>query len=295
MSFSPNFIIGLPRSGTTALANVLSQNPFVSVASPKEPNIINSHKGTMVRDTSEPNLRVYKSFFENIPNKIDASAHMFHCPLAPTRISELFPDSRFCIIIRNPIDRIESHWKMVNSVERVGKEWADFSTAWNDEYFRDSTRYLKPYQLWRTHFEAKRFLIINFEDLTTDICSVAGEVAAHFGIEDEFEYSTPDSSELNHSKFKKNFWWKITMSIANKITPKLRASLSRYIPNSVKRLILLDFSPFKQANNPQINTAWKNIIIKDIQEDYEKFKLIAESEFPIILPKLRENMSVIYD
>ena len=50
MSEVDAFIIGVPKAGTTWLANVISQNPGIILSDPKEPNIVASHQGTFGRD-----------------------------------------------------------------------------------------------------------------------------------------------------------------------------------------------------------------------------------------------------
>jgi hypothetical protein len=52
-------ILGVPKAGTTWLANVLSQNPEVILSDPKEPNIIASHKGTFGRDKKAPDYILF--------------------------------------------------------------------------------------------------------------------------------------------------------------------------------------------------------------------------------------------
>ena len=46
------FLLGVPKCGTTWLAEVLTQHPAICVSDPKEPNIVASHKGTFGRDDS---------------------------------------------------------------------------------------------------------------------------------------------------------------------------------------------------------------------------------------------------
>ena len=38
------FIVGVPKAGTTWLANTMSQHPQIQISDPKEPNIVSSHK-----------------------------------------------------------------------------------------------------------------------------------------------------------------------------------------------------------------------------------------------------------
>ena len=48
------FLIGVPKAGTTWLANTLNQHKEIILSDPKEPNIIASHKGTFIRQNESP-------------------------------------------------------------------------------------------------------------------------------------------------------------------------------------------------------------------------------------------------
>ena len=65
MSIIDALIVGVPKAGTTWLANTLNQNPAIELTDPKEPNLIASHKGTFDRNTAQPNWKDYDKYFKN--------------------------------------------------------------------------------------------------------------------------------------------------------------------------------------------------------------------------------------
>ena len=111
------FVLGAPKCGTTWLSNVLEQHPEICISNPKEPNIIATHKGTMIRDMAEPDISKYCKYFQGPGQKIDCSVHAFACPEAPSRIKEHWPEAKFIVCVREPVSRTISHWKMIRETE----------------------------------------------------------------------------------------------------------------------------------------------------------------------------------
>ena len=112
------FLLGLPKCGTTWLANILSQNPSIAFSEPKEPNIIATHRGTFGRTLEEPNLEEYGKVFSGGGFRVDGSVHAFSCPLAPERV--------FCVI---PQVRTHRFTFSVSSCPPIGIDWTDRGTA----------------------------------------------------------------------------------------------------------------------------------------------------------------------
>lgn len=158
------YIVGVPKSGSTWLANALSQHPDLQLSNPKEPNFFSSHKGTFGRNVSNLVLGEYKQFFvDDNRMKIDASIHTFACPLAPKRIYDQFPNMKFILCVREPVSRTFSHWRMIIETEedkRHNADWADFYSAWQDERLRDDSLYGKSMERWLKYFDINNFLII---------------------------------------------------------------------------------------------------------------------------------------
>ena len=82
------FLLGAPKSGTTWLAEALTQHPGICVSEPKEPNMVATHKGTFPRDDSKPDWSACSTCFAADGVRIDCSVHALACPLAPHRVAE---------------------------------------------------------------------------------------------------------------------------------------------------------------------------------------------------------------
>lgn len=97
----PNFfIIGAPRCGTTSLASLLSENPFVYFSNPKETRFFsrNYQKGIPFYE---------KKYFRkaNHPLVGEGDVSYFTNPKVAARIAKHYPDSKLVVLLRNPIHR----------------------------------------------------------------------------------------------------------------------------------------------------------------------------------------------
>ena len=125
------FIIGVQKGGTTSLLTDLIQHPEIIAPKYKETfyfnDVNNFNKG----------LNWYKSHFPlNLSNKIktiDASANYFESIDAAKKIKEVVPDAKIILLLRNPVDRAFSHYKM--AVKR-GFEKLSFEAALESEQSR---------------------------------------------------------------------------------------------------------------------------------------------------------------
>jgi hypothetical protein len=125
----PNFfIIGAPKSGTTALASYLALHPNVFLSDPKEPHHYNSD----LNHGSFKNRDKYLSLFEDTQachSAIgEASVWYLYSAEAVNNILNDIPDARFIVMLRNPVDMAPSlHEQMVFTGYETER---DFETAW---------------------------------------------------------------------------------------------------------------------------------------------------------------------
>jgi hypothetical protein len=197
-------IVGVPKAGTTWLANVLSQNPDIILSDPKEPNLIASHQGTFGRDIKDPDWLKYNSHFNGEGFRIDGSVHTFSCPLSPARLYSRMPDIKLILCLREPVSRAVSHWKMVIDTGadiRNGTDWSDFSTAWSDNRLSDDSHYGKSMQRWLEYFSLDQFLIIDSQRMRDEPEKVLIEID-NFLMITPYQYETSTSKHANSSSLR---------------------------------------------------------------------------------------------
>lgn len=190
---SPDFmIIGAQRCGTTSLYRYLCQHPSIISAVKKEVHFfdLDFNKGENWYRSHFP-LRLYKSYLQKVNPQVCLTGeatpiYLLH-PLAPYRVSELLPNTKFIVLLRNPVDRAYSHyWLQV----RRGGENLPFEQAiqeepkrlrgqreriilqnsencgsnfWHYSYLARGI-YIDQLETWHRIFPKEQFLILKSED-----------------------------------------------------------------------------------------------------------------------------------
>ena len=192
------FLIGVPKAGTTWLANTLNQHPNIVLSNPKEPNIIASHKGTFIRIKEEPEWDMLAKCFHEEGLKLDASIHAFACPLAPSRIRKRIPKAKFILCLREPVSRSFSHWNMILNTKEAeinNVDWSTFEKAWEDNHLREDSMYGTSMSCWLEQFSLSQFLILDSFDLRNNPAEILVQIENFLNIKNS-EY---DISRNRHS------------------------------------------------------------------------------------------------
>jgi len=123
--FSPTFLVGFPRSGTTLLDTILRSNTKIEVVE-EQPVLLaaesflrqnghNDFSGQLI--APELNLEAQKIYRREFTKHIDkTSAHKVYIDKLPLSllkaplIHQLYPDAKFILALRHPMDTILSCW-----------------------------------------------------------------------------------------------------------------------------------------------------------------------------------------
>jgi hypothetical protein len=219
-----SFLLGAPKCGTSWLADVLSQHPEICISNPKEPNIVATHKGTFVRDDSSLDLSEYGDFFQGEGVKVDCSVHAFSCPTAPSRINKIWPDAKFIVSLRDPIERAVSQWNHAldySDDKKAGVDWSEFSTAWADPRLRCDSLYGESLKNWLTFFPIDSFLIIETKVMRNFPHQVLKDICNHIGVSEyRFNLDLVKGHNLASQRRTINFLGKCIRNSA-KATPRV--------------------------------------------------------------------------
>ncbi|WP_259134291.1 sulfotransferase family protein [Salinibacter ruber] len=193
----PNlFICGAPRAGTTTLYRALRQHPDVCMSQRKETGVFleNYDKGL---DWLADN---YLSHYEGESVTGEATTgHMQHPPSA-RRMAETVPEARLAFILRDPVERVHSHYRFHRQSGQLGPE-EDFSTLIRDESSEwrqiqlDNGRYHKHLTRFESHFDRSQMKVLLLDDLKSDAPAVANELYEFAGVDPSFE---PDLSRAHN-------------------------------------------------------------------------------------------------
>jgi len=130
---SPNtFLVGAPKSGTTALAGYMSQHPEVFFSTPKELHYFSGNEFEQV-PRFKPNLDSYLSKFADSPPDCgiiaEGSVWYLYSDFAVQRISVFNPKAKLIVMLRRPIEMVYSQHSM--HLQTSYETEVNFKKAWN--------------------------------------------------------------------------------------------------------------------------------------------------------------------
>jgi hypothetical protein len=192
-------ILGAPRAGTTTLASWLGRHPQGFVPPAKEVSYFDLHydRGQAWYDAQ---------FAAAASGQLlgDATPAYLYSDKALDRLAADAPAARLIVILREPAERVWSHWVYNRA---LGLEPRSFSKAIAAER-RDPTnapwrlpigylgcsRYARRLESVAGRFDREQLLVLFFDDLRSDPAAVFGSACRHLGIEG---LPPPDTSSHN--------------------------------------------------------------------------------------------------
>jgi hypothetical protein len=214
----PDFIItGIQKGGTTSLFKYLAQHPNIGTSFVKEVQFFNRsyHRGESYFRANYP-TGLKKVFNPSIIYG-EASPDYMDNPVVPKRIKEYLPNIKLVFLLRNPIDRAYSQYKMIQELgfEDVPFEKAIFLEKHRlgsimEQIKKDDTfyhiheayynylskgMYAEQLKRWLKYFDKKQMLILKSEDLFEKPEKIYQQTenflgVAHFPLKDFKAYNT---------------------------------------------------------------------------------------------------------
>lgn len=184
----PTFlIIGAPKAGTTALAELLAAHPDVFIAPEKEVHYF---------DTGFRNgLDWYRRRFAGAAGERavgEASPTYMYRDATLERMRSAVPDAKLIAVLRDPVERAYSHywWEYAVTETRTFEEAARAEMAGEvggrRGKYLEGGRYLPRLQRVTEMFSRPALLVIISEELRSDPARVYAEACRHLGIDDSF-------------------------------------------------------------------------------------------------------------
>lgn len=203
----PNFlIVGAAKAGTTAIASYLAQHPQVYMSPIKEPKFISSHfvkfplrgpgddfvEGFTVKRFGEYRGLFRRAYRERAVGEASVENLYFYRRAIPV-IKRVLGDVKIIIVLRNPVERAFSAYKMM---VRDGREALSFEEALREEpeRMRSNWEYLWFYQdVGRYYHQVKAYLhafsnvrVFLFEDFRRDAPVFMRSVYRFLGVDENF-------------------------------------------------------------------------------------------------------------
>lgn len=265
----PDFlIIGGMKCGTTSLYDYLSLHPDIHMTSPKELHFFS------LRKFNPEGLATYKEHFES-DKKVAGSVpqnytkrHVTEFSGAPGRLYRYCPDIKLIYIVRDPLDRIYSHYN--ESQENV--KGADSLLAsvqdLDSSHFVQTSRYYYQLSAFLEYFPPEQMLIVATEALHHNRLTTLNQIFEFLHVdkvEDEALFSFVSNQSANKRR--------ITFLGRWMYGPR-GAAVRRLIPNQIKNRLSKSAAfqsairaPLKKEQlPPEVETAIKDYLRPDVEQ-----------------------------
>lgn len=266
-NFIPDIIIpGAPKAGTSALHHFLSQHPKIFDTEIKEPHTYSLSTRHATRPTNRaPNLT------------IDASTSYFACPYAADRIWQDNPSAKVIFILRDPLDRIVSHYRWIltravhckpfrqeilcnlDEFKEIGfQQWKG-----NWKNYLDFSLYSKHIQKW-SKFDRQ---IVYQNDLTQKPQHVCNEVFDFLGLDEHEIKKEKVNSTIDYNLKPKNNPFSRLKTLITSDNP-IELILARARQQKLARLQ-------KTAVIGEVEHNWIEAVIQPIVEDSMRYSALG--------------------
>jgi hypothetical protein len=205
------FVVGHPKSGTTALYDMLIRHPQIYMPTNKEPWYLASELN--LREPPRPNgtgwtprtLDEYLAMFDGAAPEQragEASAPYLWSRTAAGRIAQLQPAARIVAILREPASFLRSlHMQLVQvyvetetdlrtalalEPQRRARAGGEPDSYWpGATLYSDQVRYVEQLRRYHEVFAAEQVLVLIYDDFRRDNEGTLGRVLRFLGVDDD--------------------------------------------------------------------------------------------------------------
>jgi hypothetical protein len=298
----PNFIIlGAAKSGTSSLWNYLQQHPEIFMSRPKEPNFF-VFEGLKLPPDSGPAApeilyqRLYKetitdfdryqSLFDKVTDEKaigEASVRYLYYPQAATQIKKYLPDVKTIALLRNPVDRLYSHYVMnirhllepLPLLEALAKEEERIANNWGwDWHYVKVGLYYNQIQQYLDIFGKEKVKVVIYDDLRANTLGVVQDIYQYVGVDDTF---TPKIDKKTREGYLPK-----SMTVHRLVeTPNpIRTSLEKLLPPQTYRNFIRSVKNLNSGAIPPLSDRLREKLQLIFREDILKLQVLLDRELP---------------
>ena len=197
----PDFIVaGGMRCATGWIRECLKEHPDVFVAR-KEPHYYDRH--------FENGIEWYQGFFEDYlgePLIGEKTATYFHSEKAPENIIKTNPDMKVIICLRDPVERMFSHYSMMAKTDEYLKETGFIGSSKPGTDFINWSRYAIQVKNYQDMIPETNLKFVIYEDKDENPVQFIQELYEFIGVDKNI---VPESARLRtkQGQFEHNHWF----------------------------------------------------------------------------------------
>jgi hypothetical protein len=183
-------IIGAMKCGTTSLFKYLSQHPQISISTPKEPDFFQNDSNFFKGTEWYQGLWEFDSTIHKVALEGSTNYTKHRTQKVVERIFQIQQNFgyrfKFIYIVRDPIERIESHYNHALAVS-WGKDLTKFDKG-IDPKLIEITRYAEQVNEYMKFFAKDEILVLDFYKLTKDTSLVLRNVCEFLELDISYEF-----------------------------------------------------------------------------------------------------------
>jgi hypothetical protein len=269
MNMMNNFalIIGAMKCGTTSLFSYLAQHPQISPCSKKEPNFfsndLNWSKGfDCYQSLWDWDSTAHKFAMEASVNYTKAH-HFIHTTDRILSLKEQGVNFKFIYIMRNPLDRIESHYTHGQAMS--WKSTIKPISEGINRHLIETSRYAKQIEVYYQKFSADSILLLNFDDLKADPHSIIRKLCRFLDVDPDYKFEGIDTIH-NANKQRivyANSWRSLRRN-------KLLRSLAGLISTKQKEMFRDLLFSHQLEEKIKLSPEQRNFLLQELREDLRK-------------------------
>jgi sulfotransferase family protein len=193
-------VLGAMRCGTGSLHRALRRHPDVHASPRKEIRFFDLRfaKGEAWYRRHFPTEHEARAHEETFGRRLligeSTPGYLFH-PLAPARLKEMLPDAKLVVLVRDPIARAVSHyrlarrkrWEALSLEEALDREperlagTEDWSVAHRRQSYVARGLYAEQLDRWLEHFPTEQILVCTSEELFAEPDCTFGQICRFIG------------------------------------------------------------------------------------------------------------------
>ena len=179
----PNLlVIGAAKCGTTSLHEYLNAHPEISMSREKELDFFVAEKNW------GRGVGWYEAQFEDAPARGESSVSYTAFPEyrgVPERIGEALPEARLIYLVRDPVERIVSHF-LHHSIRNPGSSLDELASSDLGRRLLDVSRYWTQLSRYLEHFPPEQILVVDTDDLRARRRETLQRIFAFVGVDPSF-------------------------------------------------------------------------------------------------------------
>lgn len=275
----PNFIvIGGMKCGTTALWRYLRDHPHIYVPAIRKNLEFFTPEGSTARTVDW-----YAACFADAPATARAVGEISteytkhpYIPGVPARMAAVVPEARLVYLVRDPIERIVSHYlHQLNAAKETRPFPAAVSEGPDNRYLAYS-RYHEQIERFLPHYPPERILVLTSEELRADPATTLTCLCDFLDIDSDH---TPIAPVVTHTRAEKRRWNLLGRAIrrAPRGYHRYRYYLSR-LPAPFRRLA--DAATGRPAAPPAIAPEIHAFLTDRLAPDAERLRAFCGRDTP---------------